>query len=209
MSDYKEYGYFNNQLSGEHKYILPALLKQLHGAKAKSILDIGCGNGSVAYELLSKGFDVYGIDASLNGITWAKTKCPERFFLSDVTDKNLPDALLGKKFDTIISVEVIEHLYDPRSFVQFCKAILLNNQGGGNIILTTPYHGYLKNLILALINKYDKHLDPLWDGGHIKFWSKDTLTKLLEEAGFTVEEFQGAGRLPLLWKSMVLLAKLK
>jgi len=43
-------------------------------------------------------------------------------------------------------------------------------------------------------------------GGHIKFWSRATLTALLAEEGFTVAHFEGAGRLPYLWKSMVVVA---
>ena len=209
MSQYKDYGYDNDQLSGEHAYILPVLRKKMKNANAETTLDIGCGNGSVARQLMNEGFDMYGIDASEKGITLAKAKHPDRFFLVDVTENKLHKDLAGKRFDTIISVEVIEHLYDPRAFVLLCKSILLDNPQGGNLILTTPYHGYFKNLILALTGKLDNHFSVLWDGGHIKFWSKKTMTKLLEEAGFTVEEFSGAGRIPFLWKSMIIRASIR
>ncbi|WP_394353185.1 class I SAM-dependent methyltransferase [Mucilaginibacter humi] len=56
----------------------------------------------------------------------------------------------AKKFDTVISTEVIEHLYNPEGFINFCKEAIIN---GGEIIISTPYHGYLKTLCLAcLIN---------------------------------------------------------
>jgi len=60
---------------------------------------------------------------------------------------------------------------------------------------------------MALTGKLDAHFTVLWDGGHIKFWSRRTLTRLLEEAGFRVERFVGVGRVPLLWKSMILVAR--
>jgi len=47
----------------------------------------------------------------------------------------------------------------------------------------------------------------MWDGGHIKLWSRTTLTRLLEKNGFTVIEFHGVGRFPYLWKSMILVAR--
>ena len=78
--------------------------------------------------------------------------------------------------------------------------------GPGQLICSTPYHGYLKNLALSLVNKWDDHHNPLWDGGHIKFFSRDSLTRLLREAGLVNISFRGAGRLPYLWKSMVLAA---
>jgi hypothetical protein len=71
-------------------------------------------------------------------------------------------------------------------------------------VISTPYHGYLKNLAIALAGKFDSHATALWNGGHIKFWSRKTLTSLLEQNGFRVESFIGAGRLPYLWKSMIL-----
>ena len=117
-----------------------------------------------------------------------------------------PEELSTIRFDTIISTEVIEHLYDPRKYVLFCKQVL---KGKGRLILSTPYNGYLKYLALALVGGMDRHLTVLWDGGHIKFWSKKTLTLLLEEQGFKVTQFIGCGRFPYLWKSMILVAELK
>lgn len=74
-------------------------------------------------------------------------------------------------------------------------------------MISTPYHGYLKNLALSAFNKWDKHHTPLWHGGHIKFWSRRTLTSLIEANGFRVTEFHGVGRAPWLWKSMILVAR--
>jgi 2-polyprenyl-3-methyl-5-hydroxy-6-metoxy-1,4-benzoquinol methylase len=116
----------------------------------------------------------------------------------------LPDGLQNLFFDTIISTEVIEHLYDPEGFIDFCKRVLNHN---GEIIITTPYHGYLKNLALSLTNKWDAHHGPLWHGGHIKFWSKATLSRALINAGFKIITFEGCGRIPYFWKSMIIKAK--
>ena len=54
----------------------------------------------------------------------------------------------------------------------------------------------------------DKHANPLWDGGHIKLWSKKNLTHLLTEQGFKVTHFVGYGRITYVWKSMVIKAKI-
>ena len=73
--------------------------------------------------------------------------------------------------------------------------------------MSTPYHGYLKNLALAMTGKLDGHFSVLWDGGHIKFFSRATLERMLTDQGFEVLAFAGAGRLPLLWKSMLVNAR--
>lgn len=99
---------------------------------------------------------------------------------------------------------MVEHLYAPHELGSFCFRAL---KPGGTLLISTPYHGYLKNLALALLNKWDHHHTVDWHGGHIKFWSRRTLTQMLEGAGFTVTGFVGVGRIPLLWKSMILVAR--
>ena len=107
-------------------------------------------------------------------------------------------------FDAVTSFEVVEHLYDPRSWARSCFAAL---RPGGLFLCSTPYHGYLKNVALAASGSMDKHFTVLWDGGHIKFWSVKTLSALLTEAGFRDIQWKGYGRLPYLWMGMVRVGK--
>ena len=206
MELYKEWGYTKSDFLCSTLYIL-SILEKLLSSQNTRILDVGCGNGSIANYLISKGFEVYGIDASVQGIEIANRINPGKFFIQDLDSDGLPAELASIKFDTIISTEVIEHLYAPRKFVSFCKNILLKN-GGGELILSTPYNGYFKNILISLADKWDHHLNPLWDGGHIKYWSRASLTQLLIEQDFKIVDFKGAGRMPYLWKSMIIKAKI-
>lgn len=204
---YVEYKYKSDDLDHTQNYIYDPIIRLIGGRKDIKILDLGCGNGSLANKLIGLGYDVYGVDASSSGIEIAKQKNPNRFFCYNLSEGNIPNDLANISFDLIISTEVIEHLYSPKSFVKLCQEILQTGKYK-EIIFTTPYHGYFKNLVLSIFNKWDSHLDPLWEGGHIKFWSRNTITQLFRNANFNVIGFVGCGRFPYMWKSMLVHAKL-
>lgn len=205
---YSEYNFSNENAACSHSYLIKPIYDLLDIQKNKKILDVGCGNGYLVRYLIEKGFDAYGIDASESGIRIAKKYYPDRFYWQDINSKSLPKELTKISFDTIISTEVIEHIYSTKTFGEFCKSIFIK-KGEGILILTTPYHGYLKNLLIALANKWDSHHTVLWEGGHIKFWSRKTLKKFLNDNEFSVKTFIGCGRVPYLWKSMIITGQLK
>jgi len=106
-------------------------------------------------------------------------------------------------FDAVVSLEVVEHLMQPRHLVARAYGAL---RPGGVLVMSTPYHGYLKNLALALTNGWDTHWHPLRDFGHVKFFSRKTLSQLVCEAGFSVRNFVRVGRIPPFACSMIVVA---
>lgn len=197
------YGWTSADAQADHAYTLPAILKLLPPGQHR-ILDAGCGNGFIASELSRLGHDVVAIDASEDGINLARQAHPDvRFEVRSVYD-DLRD--LAADVDIIVSSEVIEHLYSPQRFLQNAASLL---DDSGVIILTTPYHGYLKNLALSIANAWDRHHTVQWEGGHIKFFSERTLSQMLTDAGFGDVVFSNAGRIRWLWKSMVCRARLR
>ena len=179
------------------------MLNLCRGYGVRRILDLGCGNGALCRELVDAGLQVSGVEPSLDGIAAARRLVPQsNFYEMSVYDD--PGKIPESGFDAVVSTEVIEHLFRPRALPLFARAKL---RAGGILMLSTPYHGFLKNLAISLMNGWDSHHTPLWDGGHIKFWSRRTLTSLLEQSGFEVIGSHGVGRFPFLWKSMILVAR--
>jgi 2-polyprenyl-6-hydroxyphenyl methylase/3-demethylubiquinone-9 3-methyltransferase len=198
------YDDFHQQPDPPHQPLyLRTVLGYLRGdPQIVSVLDAGCGDGNFTASVGAAGYTTYGLDMSESGIEIASSRGVGSFARGSIYE-DLAAAFPGmKNFDAIIAIEVIEHLYSPREFVRRAFEAL---RPGGVFIVTTPYWGYLKNIALALTGRMDGALTALWDGGHIKHWSRRTLTSLLTEQSFDVIGFAGAGhRPPYLWNGMVI-----
>lgn len=195
------YCYDGASLNDSHACLLPALDRFLDSARPARVFEVGCGNGSVANWMASRGIEVSGIDFSESGIAQARRAYPELQLAVGSAYDDL-SKVFGQ-FPVVISLEVIEHLYFPRRFARSVFDLL---EPGGTAFISIPFHGYLKNLALALTGRMDAHFTALWDGGHIKFFSEQTLGALLREAGFGTIRFLRVGRVAPLAKSMVAIA---
>ncbi|MFQ3678971.1 MAG: class I SAM-dependent methyltransferase [Pseudanabaenaceae cyanobacterium] len=199
------YGWSSAAAPHSCHYLAPRILGILKALQVRRVLDIGAGNGYLCSVLAQAGYAVAGVEYDPVGVQIAKESYPGlAFYNYGVQDD--PNLLLDAEppFDAVVSTEVVEHLFFPHLLPLYAKAVLVEK---GHLIITTPYHGYLKNLAIALLGKWDSHHTALWYGGHIKFWSRRTLAQLLRENGFTEVGFSGVGRLPYLWKSMVMVAQ--
>jgi 2-polyprenyl-6-hydroxyphenyl methylase/3-demethylubiquinone-9 3-methyltransferase len=149
------------------------IIKNIEFTNKKSYLDVGCGNGSITKKLSHFFKSTTGIDLSSQGIEQAK-----KVNNTNIEFLNLGLELLIKKrkFDFVSAIEVIEHQYDPYLFIKQLAQVTSDN---GYVLISTPYHGYFKNLFIALFGKMDRHFTALWRHGHIKFFSKKTLTELI------------------------------
>ena len=204
--DISGYTYEDPELNASHDYLVPALLEELASlglpSTQKRLFELGCGNGSVAEVLTRQGYQMTGVDASAQGIEQAKRCYPHLNLQPGSAYEPLADTY--GRFPVVISLEVVEHLYAPRVFARTLFELV---EPSGTVIVSTPYHGYWKNLAMALTGRLDHHFTALWDHGHIKFWSMATLRQLLQEAGFHSITFRRVGRVPALAKSMIAIAK--
>lgn len=201
----EDFGWRDAKEPYSYGYLAPAILLLLKRIGVKRILDFGSGNGALCAALAAAQFEAVGVEYDKTGVELAKKANPGiPFYNFGVQDD--PQLLLAReeKFDAVVSTEVIEHLFSPHLLPQYAGKCLKSE---GYLIVTTPYHGYLKNLALSILDKWDFHHGALNHGGHIKFWSWASLSTLLTRNGFRVIEFSGVGRFPFMWKSMVVVAR--
>lgn len=126
-----------------HSYLLPALVRELgylEAATERRLFDLGRGNGNLAAQSQSDGWDLIGIDPLSKGISEANARYPDLKLEVDSAYEDLA-ARFGR-FQVKISLEVVEHLYAPRD----CARTLADLLEAGRIgIVSTHYHGYWKD----------------------------------------------------------------
>ena len=167
-----------------------------------AVLDLGCGNGFVVRKMTRMGYEVYGCDIIPSLIRYHQEHTPEASFALCVPGEELPYE--ADRFDCIVCSEVIEHVYDVKGFLQELARCLKTN---GVLLLTTPYHGILKLLLVTLSRNFERHFNPA--GDHIRFFSPRSLADSLQEVGLHPLGFKGIGRMWKLWKSMLCAARLE
>ena len=180
-----------------HRHILPAIKGLLPSGRLR-ILDVGCGNGYVDNALASLGHEVVGIDFDPKALDIHRRVYPSLQVFQHGAEDRFSTFMAGA--DVVVASEVVEHLYSPKKFLQNVYETL---RPGGHVILTTPFHGYLKNLAISLVGGWDHVFTAGWEEGHIKFFSNATMKQMLREVGFEDIAFRNAGRLPWLWKTLV------
>ena len=206
----KEIFYKSTRLNDRDPFIraLLKIFKDLNIPKTAQILDTGCGAGYVLSEIHKQGYrNIRGIDIYENAIEFAKDTFKElqdKFEVHDCYYKDLPSTFPKTDYDIILSNEVIEHFLKPKDYL---KNISFWLKDEGLLFISTPYHGYIKNLLMTLFNRFDKHFNPLLDGEHIKFFSKRTLYSVLEKSNIKPLKFYGLFRIPFLWRVMLVVGK--
>ena len=199
------YAYSDAGPSHSSQYVWPVLGSYLRDVPTGArVLDLGSGSGGLLASFEGRGWDRVGVDISSSGVEIARKAHPGITFIEADATGDLTSLVGAATFDVVVSTETLEHVALPRLFL---KNAFLALKPGGRLVLSVPYHGYLKNLAIAVSDRTDQHFDASWDWGHIKFYSVDSLSALLWEAGFERLEYQGAGRFPYFWKSMVFVAR--
>jgi 2-polyprenyl-3-methyl-5-hydroxy-6-metoxy-1,4-benzoquinol methylase len=156
----------------------------------RRVLDVGCGEGHFAAALAQEGFLVVAVDVASEPLRRARAKHPglDLRLIPLEGPWPLPEA----SFDVVWAGETIEHVADTAGWLSQVRRVL---RSGGSLLLSTPDHGRLAMLGLALSHRrFDAHFDPRAD--HLRFYTRRTLAQLLEDFGFQDIHVRAAGGIP-------------
>ena len=185
-----------------HAHITRPVVQQLVAADAHRVLDLGCGNGWFSGALERCGFDMTGLDDNADRLREARDRYADvRFVVHDATSRE--PAPWSQPFDAVVSIDVIDHVARPRRFLETALDAL---KPGGLLVVTTTYHGYAKNLALALTGRFDRRWEVNAEGGRLRFYSPDTLRALVGEFALDDVHLETIGRIPMFARSLLFAA---
>jgi 2-polyprenyl-3-methyl-5-hydroxy-6-metoxy-1,4-benzoquinol methylase len=156
----------------------------------KRVLDVGCATGYLAEVLVERGCRVTGIEADPEAARQAEKYC-ERVIVGDVEDPSLDKQLDEGSFDVIVFGDVLEHLKDPLRTLKRLKLFL---RPEGYVVASIPNvaHGSVR---LALIQgKFQYRPLGLLDDTHLRFFTRESVEQLFDDAGFLMGELRRTRR---------------
>jgi glycosyltransferase involved in cell wall biosynthesis len=147
------------------------------------VLDIGCGQGHVAAEMVRSAASVVGLDQYP-----AESAAPGVILRQwDLNSEELP--VDGTQFDQIFLLDVIEHLRDPEVFME-----RLREATGGSrpeVILTTANVAFFVTRLMLFFGHFNYGRKGILDRTHTRLFTFGSLLELLEQTGFEVAEVSG------------------
>ncbi len=154
------------------------------------VLDVGCGEGRFAAELARAGAQVVGVDVAEEPLRRARARHPELDLRR--VDGEGPWDLADASFDVVWAGEVIEHVADTAAWLSEVRRVL---RSGGSLLVSTPALGRLALMRAALSRRaFAERFDPR--GDHLRFYSRETLTRVLGELGLQEIRVGSAGGPP-------------
>jgi ubiquinone/menaquinone biosynthesis C-methylase UbiE len=147
---------------------------------AGDALDLGAGDGRLSVEIAAERLVL--ADASPLALARAGRRLPDARAEALVPDEPLPFG--DSAFDVVVCVNVLNHVRDVQLLLSEARRVL---RSGGRLAVATPAHGRATGLSI-LARGFERRFDPL--SPHLRFLTRRSLSRLLDEMGFEVESLR-------------------
>jgi len=157
------------------------ILQLINAMKPISILDVGCGDGSLLESFISKGALVWGIEPDLIDSKIASNKGIK------VIASNVEAAFqeINLEFDLVLYADVLEHLHNPELILRKTKAFMSSTS---RIIISVPNVANISTRIGLLFGKFNYTERGILDKTHLRFFTQKSLLEMIDGCGFSLIE---------------------
>ncbi len=154
----------------------------------RNVLDIGSGYGAHLVPILARVERLTSIDLSPESVDFLNARFggfpAYRALCADFGQEPQPDWMLSSGFDTVLCLNVLEHIQDDLTALRQMRAIL--RPTGGTVILQIPAHPFLYGSLDA-------------QAGHFRRYCKAEMAEKLAQAGFDLLKLEYFNRLSALF----------
>lgn len=154
-----------------------------NSASHSKVLDIGGGQGRIARELKKKDCFVAGIDRCI----LEDPDSYDLFYKEDLDFISFDFDL--SQFDTILMLDIIEHLSNPEEFLDKLREKARLNQP--KIIVTSPNIAFFVLRIQLLFGQFNYGKQGILDKTHKRLFNFRTMRTIFRQCGYTVEKVRG------------------
>jgi len=176
------------------KYIKDNIIKKFNlnssnkPLKTINILDIGCGGGLLSEPMSRLGASVVGIDASKKNIEVAKFHAKKNKLKINYICASPEILKIQKKFDVILSMEIVEHVEDINFFIKKSSELLKKN----GLMFIATLNKTLKSYIFAIVGaEYILQWLPIGTHDWDKFIKPEDLIKISKANNLKLEKLDG------------------
>jgi glycosyltransferase involved in cell wall biosynthesis len=149
-----------------------------------TVLDLGCGEGAVAMDLQKNGNRITGVDLLPHA---PYSKALDAYYCADL-DAGIQDVierLGGKRFDRVLLLDVLEHLRRPERLLCDCHQVV---EADGQVIISVPNVANITVRLALLLGRFNYTERGILDRTHLRFFTRATARRFVEENGFRVVE---------------------
>ncbi len=153
---------------------------------AQRILDVGCASGLFGERLKRElQAECWGVEPAAKAAELARTRLDKVIHGFFSPDLQLPPA----SFDLICFNDVLEHIPEPVSTLQYARTLL---RPGGRVFASLPNFRYITNIMRLLVKNEATYLDHgIMDRTHLRIFTKPSIPPFFAEGGFQVERIEG------------------
>jgi SAM-dependent methyltransferase len=164
----------------------------------ETVLDVGCGNGGLLYQLRHHYKKLIGLEFSPHRLEQAKVNLSELSFMPILGSAENMSEVTTNSIDCVVSADTIEHIPDVYAATQEIYRVL---RKGGTLIINTPNIAFVKKRLLLLFGRFPATAqnneglggDILFDSGHLHYFTFRSLQLLLKRYGFEIQCCMGYG----------------
>ena len=169
-----------------------------HAGSGLSVLDVGCGNGQLLYQLRGRFERLMGLEYSAHRLEQARVNLDGLSFTLERGSAEAMTNFADESIDCVVSADTIEHVPDVYAASAELHRVL---KPGGRLVINTPNVAFAKKRLLLMLGRFPSTSQPneglgsdvLFDGGHLHYFTYRSLALLLTRVGFTVEQAIGYG----------------